>query len=85
MDNDCSSYFKESMNKYAIDLQLAPPNMHYQNSAEREIQTCKSHFVSGFSTTDPYLPISEWGRLIFQYLITLNILHNSRSNQALSA
>ena len=57
MDNGCSSDLKEAMNKYEIDLQLAPPHMHRRNSAERAIRTCKNHFIAGFSTTYPDFPI----------------------------
>ena len=41
MDNDCSSDLKESMKKYEIDFQLAPPHMHRKNAVEREIRTKK--------------------------------------------
>ena len=58
MDNGCSSDLKEAMKKYKIDFQLAPPHMHKRNAAEQESRTFKNHFVSGLSTTDPYLPIS---------------------------
>ena len=59
--------------------------MHRLNAAGQAIQTCKNHFVSGLSTTNTYLPISEWYRLLFQCLITLNLLYNYRVNPALSA
>ena len=80
MDNDCSSELKEAMKKYNIDFQIAPPNMHRQNSIKRAIRTCKNHFISVLSTTNPDLPISEWDCLIFQCLVTLNIIRNSRVN-----
>ena len=73
------------MNKYEIDFQLAPPHMHIRNAAEQAIRTYKNHFISGFSTTDPYFPIRYWDRLISQCVITLNLLQNSRVNPALSA
>ena len=85
MDNECSSDLKEAMKKYTIDSQLAPPHMHRRNAAERSIITFQNHFISGFSTTDPYLTIRQWDGLISQCLITLNILCNSRVNPALSA
>ena len=57
MDNKCSSDLKESTEKYEIDFQLDPPHMHRRNAAERAIRNCKNHFIAGFSTTDPDLPI----------------------------
>ena len=85
MDNEWSNDLKESMKKYGIDFQLAPPYMHRQNAAERAIRSYKNHFISVLSTTDPYSPIREWDRLISQWVITLNLLRNSRVSPALSA
>ena len=73
------------MYKYNIDFQLAPPNMHHQNAAEWVIQFCKNIFISGFSTTRPDLPIIKWDHLLFQCLITLNILLKAIFNPDLSA
>ena len=33
MDNKCYIDLKESMKKYGIDFQLAPPHMHRRNAA----------------------------------------------------
>ena len=85
MDNECSSDLKEAMKKYEIDLQLAPPHVHRQNSEERSIRTYKNHFISGFLKKDPDFPIIEWDRLLSQCTITFNLLRNSRLNPALSA
>ena len=73
------------MKRYNINFQIAPPNTHRWNSSEWDIRTCKNHFIAVFSTNNPYLPISEWDRLYFQCLITLNIIHNSRVNPSLLA
>ena len=85
MDNELSIDLKESIKKYKIYFQLYPPHMHRRNVAERSIRTCKNHFISGFSTIDPYFPISEWDQLISQCFINLNLLRNYRSNPSLSA
>ena len=74
MENEASSDMKDSMTKHKIIFQLAPPHIHRRNAAERAIQTFKNHFVSGFSTTDPNFPVSEWDRLLDQATITLNLL-----------
>ena len=47
------------MKKYNVYLHLAPPNMPGQNAAERDIQTFKNRFISGFSTADTDFLISE--------------------------
>ena len=85
MDNECSSDLKKAMKKYEIDFQLALPHMHRQNAVEQGIRTFKNHFIAWFSTEDPDFPISEWERILSQYVITLNLLKNSRVNPALSA
>ena len=84
MYNECSGALKEFMKKYAIDFQLAPPNMHRRSAAEQAIQACKNDFISGLYTNDTDFPISKLDCLIFQCLITLNILRNSRVNPAFS-
>ena len=85
MENECPSELKESTNKYEVDFQLYPPNMHRWIAAEEAIQTYKDHFISELSTTDPNFPISEWDRIMFQCLITLNLIRNTRVNPSLSA
>ena len=84
IDNGSSSDLKEAMNKYEIEFLLAPTHIHRQNAEERAIITCKNHFISGLSTTDPDFAISEWDHLLSQCVITLNLLRNSRVNPALS-
>ena len=85
INNKCSSDLKETIKKYTIDFQLSPPHMHWKNASEQDIRTCKNYFILGFSTTDPGSPIRKWDQLFSQSLITLNPIHNSRVNPALSA
>ena len=79
------SDLKGSYEKYAIDFQLPPLHMHRINATEQVIRTSNNQFFSLFSTTDTNFPISKWVRLLSQCVITMNILHNSRVNPALSA
>jgi hypothetical protein len=65
--------------------QLAPPNMHRTNAAEKAIDTWKCHFISGLSSVDPRFPMHLWCRLIPQATTTLNLLRPSRINPRLSA
>ena len=85
MENGCPIEFKGDMKQYKIDFQLAPPHIHRRNAAEREIQTCKNHFISGFSRTYIYSPIGKWEQLISECMITLNLRNNSMFNPDLSA
>ena len=66
MENECSRDLKETIKKYEIDFQLAPPHMHRRNAAEQSIRNYKNHFISGFSMTDPDFPIRKWDRLLSQ-------------------
>ena len=59
--------------------------MHRQNAARRAIITWKNHFISVLSTKYSYFPIIECFQLLSQWFITLNLLHNSKFNPALSA
>ena len=44
----------------------------------------KNHFISGFSTNDRDVPIFKWDLLLYQYVITLNLICNSRVKPDLS-
>jgi len=73
------------MTSEAIYYQLVPPGIHRRNAAECVICTFKNHFIAGLCTTDPNVPLHLWDKLLPQALITLNLLHTSRSNPRLSA
>ena len=85
LDNEISHEFKKALNKYNIDYQRVPPHIHRRNAAERAIRTFKNHFLAGLATCDPQFPIYEWDRLLYQAVLTLNLLRSSRVNQNLSA
>ena len=47
MDNEASKDFKKNMvNKWKVEYQLVPPDMHRRNAAERTIRTFKAHFLA---------------------------------------
>ena len=73
------------MKKYTIEFQLTPPHMHQRNSAEWSIRTCNNNCVAVFSTTYPYFSIIKCYRLLYQCLLTLNLIRNYRVNTALPA
>ena len=56
-----------------------------RNLSERAIQTCKIHFIAGFSGAGPAFPLILWDTLIKTSNITINFLQNSRINPTLSA
>ena len=45
----------------------------------------KNHLITGIYTCDPKLPSREWGQLLPQCNITINLLRSSRRNPSLSA
>ena len=85
LDNKASTSLKEFLTTEHVEYQLVPPDIHQRNSAERAIQTFKNHFIAGLASTDPNFPLSNWGRLLPQAELTLNLLQPSRLNPKLSA
>jgi hypothetical protein len=85
LDNEASEALKTYMTDSAIDFQLAPPQIHRRNAAERAIRTFKNHFVAGLCSTDTGFPLNLWDTLVPQALLTLNLMRSSRINPRLSA
>jgi hypothetical protein len=85
LDNECPAALKAFMLKAGTKYQLAPPNMHRTNAAEKAIDTWKCHFIAGLSSVDPDFPMHLWCRLIPQATTTLNLLRALRINPRLSA
>jgi hypothetical protein len=68
-----------------VDVQLSPPYVLHCNVAERAIRPFKNHFVAGFCSANPDLPMHLWDRLVPQAIQTLNLLRTSRLHPQLSA
>ena len=85
MDSECSKDLQLALKKNNLDYQLVPPNQHRRNAVERAIRTFKNHLLAGLATYDPQFSIHEWGRLLDQAELTINLLRNSRVNPSLSA
>ena len=85
LDNEASVELKKAITTQNIKFQLAPPNIHRRNAAERAIRTFKNHFIAGLASVDPDFPLHQWDQLIDQAVITLNLLRPARLNPALSA
>jgi len=84
IDNEASQAFKDEIRKNCA-LQLAPPDTHRCNLAERAIQTFKSHFIAILAGVDSSFPMQLWDRLIPQAVLTLNLLRQSHTNPSISA
>ena len=54
--------FEEADVKY----QLAPPNVHSHNAAERVIRTLKNHLIARLCLCNTRFPTREWDTLIPQ-------------------
>ena len=85
LDNEASVALQQFLTAENIDYQLAPPQVHRRNSAERAIRVFKNHFIAGLCSTNPDFPLHLWDRLLPQALLTLNLLRTSNINPQLSA
>ena len=57
LDNEASSALQQYMTSQEVDFQLAPPNVHRRNAAERAIRTFKNHFIACLCGTDKEFPL----------------------------
>ena len=86
MDIEFSKEYQATIrNRWKVQFQLVPPDMHRQNAAERAIQTFKSHFLAILAGVSPYFPRHLWDLLLPQTKMTLNLLRQATSNPAISA
>ena len=67
-----------------IWLSTRPPYYHLQNASEHSIIICKDHFVPGFASLYPNVPILLWYHLINQVRLILNLIRSSHINTYLS-
>jgi hypothetical protein len=80
LNNECLKGLKTYIKQAGTNLQLAPPNMHRTNAAEKAIHIWKCHFIAGLSSVHPNFPMHLWCRLIEQATTTLNLLRPSWIN-----
>jgi hypothetical protein len=85
LNNEASRALQTFMDEEKIDFQLAPPQVHRRNAAERVIRTFKNHFIAGLCSTNRDFPLNLWDKLLPQCLITFSLLRRSRINPQLSA
>jgi hypothetical protein len=85
LNNEASRSLQTFMDEEDITFQLAPPQIHRRNAAERAIRTLKNHVIAGLCSTNRDFPLNLWDKLLPQCLITLNFLRRSRINPQLSS
>jgi hypothetical protein len=76
MDNQATKAIKSYLTPQQYHLQLVKPGNHQVNTAERAIQTFKSHFISALGTMDVDFPIQLWDKLALQVQDSINLLQN---------
>ena len=81
LDNEASAAYKKTIiDKWKISFQLVPPEMHWQNQAERSIWTFKDHFLAILAGVDPAYPPYLWDLLLPQAELILNLLIQAKLN-----
>ena len=85
LENEYSKVLKEYIEEENENFQLMSPHLHWQNAAERAIQSFKNHFIAGIVSTHKYSPFHLWCHILPQYIFTLNLLFPSRIKPTLSA
>ena len=65
--------------------QLAPPDDHQQNRAEKSIQTWKDHFVAVLSGTAPTFALHLWCQITPQAKRQLLLLRQTKFNPKVNA
>jgi hypothetical protein len=66
LDNQPFGAYKKAIGNSDMTYELAPPNDHQHNMAEKAIQTFKDHFVGILSGCAPTFPLHLWCQLLPQ-------------------
>jgi hypothetical protein len=78
LDNEVSAKFKATIvDKWKVQYQLNPPDVHCCNAAKKAIQTFKPHFLAIITGLPPAFPHYLWNLLLPQTELTLNLLGQS--------
>jgi hypothetical protein len=85
LDNAASNPLQQFLTQSGIQFQLAPPNNHRSNNAERVMRTWKGHFIGTMAVADPSFPIVQSARLLAHAECTLNLMRASRIAPHISA
>ena len=71
--------------KWGVEFQLVPPDMHWRNAAEHAIRSFKAHFFAVLAGVASNFPRNLWGLLLPQTEMTLNMLRQAVPGPAISA
>ena len=86
LDNEVSTEFRKTIvDDWNETYQLAPPNVHRRNIAERDIRTFKANFISVLAGVDPTFPKYMWDNLLIKNELTINLLRQYTLNPSMSA
>ena len=85
LDNEASQNYNDTIkDKWVVDFQLVPPNIHRINAAEQVICTFKAHLLAVLLGSAPDFHQFLWDLLLVQTEMTLKSLHQSTFNQTIS-
>ena len=75
------------MDKWDVEFQLVPPDMHQQNPAEHTIRSFRAnfHFLASLAGVAKDFPPNSWDLLLPQAEITLNMLRQASADPTISA
>ena len=69
--------------RWGVQFELVPPDMHRRNAAVRAIQTFKDHFLAILSSVAHNFPRHLWDLILPQTEMTLNLLRHATANLAI--
>lgn len=75
MDNKAPPELKNYLADEIIKYQLVPLHMHRENTVEPAIGTFKDHLITRLVLTDQEFSMHLWDQLIFQAVLTLNLIY----------
>ena len=82
LDSEASKNYKDNnKDKWGVDFQLIPRNIHRINAAKRAVRTFKAHFLAVLSEVTSDFPQFLWDLLLVQTGMTLNFLCQSTFNR----
>ena len=85
LDNEARKNYRDTIkDKWGMDFQLVPPDIHRRKAAERAIHTFMAHLVAVRSGVAPDFPQFLWDLLLVQTEMTLKFLCKSTFNQTIS-
>ena len=84
LDNECSESMKTLIQQHCM-LELVPPHFHRRNVAEFKIHAVKQHFLSIIAGVATDFSMHQWGCLLPQDELTLNLIRQSNTTPTVSA